>query len=134
MNEAIQSNELVYQSSGRGGARNGAGRKSSIQHKADSIRVDLRLFPFLQWTKKNGLTDEIINTLNNFIDDRFVPPPPSINLIDELSTLYKIPSKNRKRTAQNKIKSACIALGFDETNLNYNQQKAVINYHKELRK
>lgn len=130
-NEPKQAKPLHH--SGRGGIRAGAGRKSTLQHPADSIRVDTRLFPFLQWTKRNGIDDNLLEMLNKLITDKpdSVPVMPSIDLRAELTLYYSIPAKNRTRDVQKRIKDACIALGFNPENLNYDQQKAVLNWHRE---
>ena len=131
MNPAIQRDGSKK---GKGGFRVGAGRKAiTSEYKGVSIRVDERLVPFLKWTKVKGVDEEILSVLRRMVDDNAfaAPEPPKIDLRAELTELYSIPAKNRTRDVLKHIRHACLALGFDADKLNYHQQKAVLNWHKD---
>ncbi len=111
---------------GRGGIRTGAGRKPTGNAATIPVRVDARLIPFLNVVRARGVDADLLAKI-----DALIAP---VDLLKELTRLYDIPSKNRKRDAQSLIKTACLALGFTLDDLNEEQEHAVLKYHKELRK
>lgn len=115
--------------SGRGGFREGAGRKPTGGAVTVPIRVDSRLIPFLNVVRLRGVDDSLLAKI-----DALMAP---INLREELTALYEIKAKNRGREVDKRIKDACASLGFSPDNLNElneEQKIAVLKYHKDLKK
>lgn len=89
------------------------------------IRVDNRLIPFVEWVRCNGISDDILLTINRIIE----PEEADIDLRAKLTELYSIPSKNRTRDAQRKITEACKELGFNSATLTNEQKQKVLDWH-----
>lgn len=114
--------------SGRGGFRVGAGRKPTGNHKTIPVRVDERLLNFIEWTRKNGVDDVLLQTLEKLqqgdapplntqqavVEEESTNAPPShFHLVSAIADLKGYTSHNVLRDSLRIIRKSCKALGFD---------------------
>lgn len=131
--------QTVSFKSGRGGVREGAGRKPTGNYKTIPVRVDERLLPILNIIKNRGLDDALLTKIR----DTLTPEDEPIDIVSSLIILYNVSPKNKWRDITHKINEACTALGYqkirdlkgsDLTSLDVlttPQQRTVLNWHKE---
>lgn len=83
--------------SGRGGFRQGAGRKPTGNAATVPVRVDARLLPFLNVVRARGVDSDLLTKI-----EAWIAP---VNLQEDPTKLCGIPDKNRSRDVNNQTKN-----------------------------